>query len=177
AGYVVEEIEPPGLARSTEIIQQIADTEMTHYLPGMLPMMSEEGQSYLQTLVADMVCDLPTYMNAIAERHRIARDWSLFMQRYPLVLGPVSAMQPFKTGYDVAGSGELKRFIQSIKLTEICNLLGLPGIAVPVGVDDGLPQGVQLVGPRFHEDLCFDAAEVIEQHCGVLTPVDPAMSQ
>jgi amidase len=44
---------------------------------------------------------------------------------------------------------------------------------VPAGVADGLPQVVQVIGPRFREDLCLDAAEAIEAACGVLTPIDP----
>ena len=33
------------------------------------------------------------------------------------------------------------------------NILGLPSCAVPVGADGGLPQGVQLIGGRYREDL------------------------
>jgi amidase len=54
------------------------------------------------------------------------------------------------------------------------NLLGLPAVAVPVGCEGGLPQAVQVIGPRFREDLCLDAAEAIEQRTGPPnTPVDP----
>ena len=42
----------------------------------------------------------------------------------------------------------------------------------PVGVTDGLPQSVQLIGPRYREDLCLDAAEAIEARLGVPTPID-----
>ena len=38
-------------------------------------------------------------------------------------------------------------------------VLGLPAMAVPTGVADGLPVGVQIVGPRFREDLVLAAAE------------------
>jgi hypothetical protein len=37
----------------------------------------------------------------------------------------------------------------------------------------GLPQGVQIIGPRFREDLCLDAAAAIEERTEPLTPVDP----
>jgi amidase len=33
--------------------------------------------------------------------------------------------------------------------------------------------GVQLLGPRFREDLVLDAGEVIEARAGLLTPIDP----
>jgi len=51
------------------------------------------------------------------------------------------------------------------------NLLGLPSCAVPVGCDDGLPQGVQLIGARFREDLVLDAAQAIEDRAPILTPI------
>ncbi len=42
------------------------------------------------------------------------------------------------------------------------NILGLPSCAAVVGRDDNLPQGVQLIGARFREDLLLDAARAIE---------------
>jgi amidase len=53
------------------------------------------------------------------------------------------------------------------------NALELPAVAVPVGVRDGLPQVVQLIGRRYREDLCLDAAAALEERLGVLTPIDP----
>jgi amidase len=173
AGYVIEEVDPPSVEESTAIIQQIADMEMKSYLPNMIPMISEETRIFLEGLIGDTAPDLPTYMKAIAKRYKIAQEWELFMKQYPLVLGPVSTLQPFEVGYDLAGPEQLNQFIRSMGLTEICNLLGLPSVAIPVQVVDGLPQGVQLIGPRYHEDLCFDAAEIIEQQQGVFTPIEP----
>ena len=48
------------------------------------------------------------------------------------------------------------------------NLLALPAAAVPTGLTDGVPMGVQIVGQRFREDLCLDAAQAIETRVGVL---------
>jgi amidase len=53
------------------------------------------------------------------------------------------------------------------------NILGLPSCAVPVGCDDGLPQGVQLIGRRFREDLLLDAAQAVEDRAPALTPIEP----
>ena len=173
AGYVIEEIDPPSVGESTQIIQHISVMEIKSYLPEMLSIISQEAKTFLERIIGDTEPDLPTYMKAIAERHRIAHEWNLFMERYPLVLGPVSTLQPLEVGYDLAGPEQLNHFIRSIMLTEICNLLGLPSVAIPIQVVGGLPQGVQLIGPRYHEDLCFDAAEIIEQQQGVFTPIEP----
>ena len=53
------------------------------------------------------------------------------------------------------------------------NALGLPAIALPVGTGGGLPQSVQVIGPRYREDLCLDAAAALEDRGGVATPADP----
>jgi amidase len=42
-----------------------------------------------------------------------------------------------------------------------------------VGASGGLPQGVQIIGPRYREDLCLYAAQAIEDRFGILTPIDP----
>jgi amidase len=46
-------------------------------------------------------------------------------------------------------------------------------LAVPIGQHNGQPQGVQIYGPKFREDICLDAGEVIEAHEGVRSPIDP----
>jgi amidase len=60
-----------------------------------------------------------------------------------------------------------------MRMAMAVNTLGLPAVAVPVGVANGLPQVVQVIGPRYREDLCLDAAQSIEERFGVLTPIDP----
>ena len=64
--------------------------------------------------------------------------------------------------------------IRTMRMAMAVNLLGLPAVAVPVGVAEGLPQAVQVIGPAFREDLCLDAAQAIEDRLGILTPIDPA---
>jgi amidase len=52
------------------------------------------------------------------------------------------------------------------------NALGLPGVALPVGVADGLAQAAQVIGARCLEDLCLDAAAAVEDRAGSITPID-----
>jgi amidase len=52
-------------------------------------------------------------------------------------------------------------------------LLGLGGLAVPVGRHGALRTGVQIIPARFREDLALGAGEVIEAAEGVVPPIDP----
>ncbi len=45
----------------------------------------------------------------------------------------------------------------------IANLTGVPGVSVPVGLDDGLPVGLQLLGAWGQDALLLDAAEALER--------------
>ena len=59
-------------------------------------------------------------------------------------------------------------------LTVPVNLAGLPGISIPSGLSEGLPVGLQLVGPAFSENRILQAAHALEQSIG-FDPVPPAL--
>lgn len=52
------------------------------------------------------------------------------------------------------------------------NLLGLPAVALPMGVVDGLPTGVQIYADRWREDPCPKAAAIIEAQVEPIMPID-----
>jgi aspartyl-tRNA(Asn)/glutamyl-tRNA(Gln) amidotransferase subunit A len=45
-------------------------------------------------------------------------------------------------------------------------MAGLPGLNVPCGLSDGLPVGVQLIGPQFSENRLFEVGHALEQAIG-----------
>ncbi len=77
-------------------------------------------------------------------------------------------MPPFAQGEDLQGDDRVKRMLDEQSMLYGVNLLGLPAAAVPTGLADGVPVGVQIIGPRLREDLCLDAAQAIENRVGVL---------
>jgi amidase len=116
--------------------------------------------------------DLPAYMRALAQRAKHVRHWMLFLERYPIVVGPVSTEPPFVVGFDTADVATSQRVFTAQRLLVGVNLLGLPAVSVPSGSVDGVPLGVQVIAGRYREDLALDAAEAIEAQCGLATPVD-----
>jgi amidase len=105
-------------------------------------------------------------------RDSLLRAWGEFQETHPLVVAPVCTDIPFEAGTDL-DDGRVAETIRSMRMTSAVNALGLPALALPVGIGDGLPQAVQVIGPRYREDLCLEAATALEGRVGIITPIDP----
>jgi amidase len=177
AGYEVVEADPPAVAETTNLWLYLVGAELrTLIIPALQPLLGADAHKFLDLVLAPIpAADLAGYMGALAVRNSHARNWSQFFNNYDVILGPVSTMQPFEPGFDLSGSESALQVAMSLGLVVTCNLLGLPAAVVPVGVADGLPQAVQIIGPRYQEAACLDAVEAIEAALGVITPIDPVV--
>jgi amidase len=114
------------------------------------------------------------YMDALQKRNTLVRAWNLFLEQYPVLICPVSAETPFPDLLDVASPEGFERVIEA-QLTQVgLPFVGLPGLTVTTGVNNGVPCGAQLVAGRFREDILFAAGAEIEARSPRITPVDPA---
>ena len=175
AGYAVEEIEPPDVEGVAATWATICVNEMRHVTQ---PWIRKYGGAAINrsldlTLAAVSDVGLDGYMKALALRAKYIRDWTLFMERYPLVVGPVSTEPPFEIGFDTTSAERHAEVTRAQRLLVAVNLLGFPAVSVPTGVAGGLPLGVQVIGARYREDLCLDAAEAIEAQRPLPTPIEP----
>ena len=175
AGYAVEEVEPPDVAGVAACWSAIVVNEMRHVTQ---PYIRKHGGVDINRSLDFMLAgtpdvDLGGYVKAMGERTRHLRDWMLFLERYPLVVGPVSTEPPFEVGFDTTTAARAAEASRAQRLLVAVNLLGLPAVAVPTGRAGHVPLGVQVIGSRYREDLCLDAAEVIEARHGLPTPIDP----
>jgi Asp-tRNA(Asn)/Glu-tRNA(Gln) amidotransferase A subunit family amidase len=86
---------------------------------------------------------------------------------YDVILSPVDAGPAPLHGRAPAGIAqeEYLRY-EAFDYCHIYAVAGLPSAAVPVGVDEGLPIGVQLAAPAFREDLALAAATLLEAELG-----------
>lgn len=175
AGYVVEEIAPPALAEAYDLwLKQVLTELQLALVPMLEPVAGPDALRFLRLAAeASPALDYAGYIASFAQRNAVARAWSEFQAQTPLILGPVCTQPPFPVGHDLVSAEQTLAIARSFRLTVAVNLLGLPSAAVPAGMGGGLPQGVQLIGPRFREDLCLDAAQAIEERLGLLTPIDP----
>jgi amidase len=174
AGYVVEEVLPPDMERGVELWHLICVTDV---FSGLWPQMQKMGDpdgiaSMKGWLELHQPVDLPTYVAALTEREGLLLRWMTFFQQWPLVILPTLADLPPRQVADVEPDGQ-KKILESMRPALLAPLLGLPGLAVPVGSHGKLRTGVQIMAMRNREDLCLDAGEVIEAAEGVVTPIDP----
>jgi amidase len=175
AGYELEEVEPPSIDVAARTLLQMLSTPDVHAMwqeaGALLP---EEAHRFLRDFYAAAGdIDPVAALRAFGARQSLLRAWGDFLEDRPLILGPISSDPPFPAGQADLAPGAVRDTIRGLRLTLAVNALGLPAVAVPVGIGGGLPQAVQLIGPRYREDLCLDAAQALEERLGIITPIDP----
>lgn len=173
AGWQVEEVTPPELARVNEIWTRVLGLDLQNRLPLLTPIMSEGAVGMLMRFLDAFDLAATSGTELYSERDRLAVAWSAFFQEYPLVIGPTWADLPFLHDADIDPETGIETFQRRLQFITPGNLLGLPAVALPMGVVDGLPTGVQIYADRWREDLCLDAAGLIEARVGHITPIDP----
>lgn len=111
------------------------------------------------------------YLQAQKVRTLIKRDFELaFHAGVDAILTPATPSSAFGIADEDLASDPVKMYLNDI-FTVTVNMAGLPGIAVPGGLDHkGLPLGLQLIGKPFEEETLFKTAHVIEQAAGRFTP-------
>ena len=118
--------------------------------------------------------DAAAFSKALVRRATLAREWLLFLEKYAVVVMPVSGELPFPDHLDRKDDASFAR-VWKAQLTQIAiPFMGLPGLTVTTGLVGRVPVGVQVVSGRYREDLCLAAGEAIEAGGVPASPVDPA---
>ncbi len=94
------------------------------------------------------------YLKAQQVRQLIAGEFRAAFQRVDLLIGPTTPTPAFGIGAKI--DDPVTMYLNDI-YTIGANLAGLPAISAPCGFVDGLPMGVQLIGPHFAEGRLLNA--------------------
>jgi amidase len=174
AGYVVEELEPPSIDVAAKNLLAMLNTPdiraMWQMASHMLPADTMRFLSAFYEVAGDP--DPVTTVQSFVVRQSLLRAWGEFQETHPLIVAPIFTDVPFEADTDL-DDGRVAETIRGMRMAMAVNALGLPAVALPVGIGDGLPQSVQVIGPRYREDLCLDAAAALEDRVGIITPIDP----
>ena len=170
-GWSVEEVEAPEVERVYEIWGTVLNSGMLDAMPD--EMFKEETAVYLKLFSEPFINNGISLDEALLERRRLRRLWSSFLTDYTVCIGPTWSNLPWPIDTDldpIKGDSALK---ESFIFIAPGNCLGIPSVALPMGVADGLPTGIQIYSELYREDLCLLAAELIEQERDCPTPIDP----
>jgi aspartyl-tRNA(Asn)/glutamyl-tRNA(Gln) amidotransferase subunit A len=106
------------------------------------------------------------YNRARKVRALIKRDFeTVFAEGVDAILTPATPSAAFGLG-EMADADPVQMYLNDV-FTVTVNLAGLPGIAVPAGLDrQGLPLGLQLIGRPWEEGCLLNHAYVLERAAG-----------
>jgi amidase len=179
AGYIVEEVELPLFAEAHKLWHLLCMEDFRQVMP-LVEQFGDEGirQSAKNFFAAGEEWWGPApqpsdILSGYTRRGALIVQLQQFLEKYPLLLLPNSAEQAFEQDADIASIERAHRVVAAQWPMMSVAVFGVPAISVPTSVAGGLPVGVQMVGRKFREDTLFDAAEILEAHATISTPIDP----
>ena len=170
-GWEVEEVNAPETERIYEIYHKII-------FSGVLDQMPEgafkpETADYLLRFEKLFPQNDMNLDQALLERRRLRRLWSTFLTNYQACIGPTWPNRPWPIDTDLDPDIGIQTLKESQIFISPGNCLGLPSVALPMEVHDGLPTGIQIYSELYREDLCLAVAEMIQDEVPCPTPIDP----
>lgn len=99
------------------------------------------------------------YLKALKVRKLLKEDFDQAFAKCDVIAAPSASGAAFKFG---AFSDPLSLYMEDICTVPV-NLVGAPSISIPVGFHDGMPLGMQLIGPTLGEERILNAAYAFEQ--------------
>lgn len=121
--------------------------------PGLAAVISNGGQN-----------SALDYLAASNHRNEIAIEMNRFHTATDLLITPAVAIPAFDAGRDVPDGWADERWPSWAPFSFVFNLTGQPGAVVPCGfTPDGLPVGLQIIGPKYADALVLRAARAYER--------------
>jgi aspartyl-tRNA(Asn)/glutamyl-tRNA(Gln) amidotransferase subunit A len=103
------------------------------------------------------------YGQAQKVRTVLIREHAAAFERFDVLVSPTSPSVAFELGAKTANP--LAMYLSDLLTIPSC-MAGLPGLNIPCGLSEGLPVGLQLIGPQFAENTLFRVGHALEQAIG-----------
>lgn len=185
-GALVERVDPPMLterdpveafhtlwfAGAAKVLEQLPEERFQQLDPGLRDICAQgAGVTALE------------YLGAVRTREALGVAMGRFHETWDLLVTPSVPVPPFEAGREVpssAGNAERSDAEKSTRWTSWApfsypfNMTQQPALSLPCGLADGLPVGVQLVGPRHADARVLRAAHAMESAgvgCGQRPPM------
>lgn len=173
AGYEVEEVDADRLFRRLrDLTHRLVFEQVLRQWPEQIP---EGGEILRRGIIgakllserlfgAGYELTLQDYLDGLALRGELIVELQELLERFPLILTPVSSQPPFARNEDQwAGDERRLEMADVIWPMESIPIAEVPALAVPTGhVWNGVPLGVQLIARRFAENDLFEAGRIVQ---------------
>lgn len=145
--------------------------------------LSEEKKKHFKPTLREnlkfgMELDSKSIFSSCVARTKIFTNVMTFLQRFDVLACPVVGLraQDVEIEYPNSVNGKpVKNYLDWLNFTFLSTTVGLPSISLPAGfTQDGMPVGIQLIGPNRGEDKLLRVARSMELALGLSSlPIDP----
>ena len=172
--YIATLMQLLGAGTPPEVVQQMIDAGAA----------SEPG-SYLTRRTRALKMRHSEYLSVVDQRERLCLRWQEFFSRYDVLICPVFPIVSYPHDHRGAEapdpliayearrmmvSGQASPYFDGLKWPAVATVADLPSTAVPTGrMVDGMPMGVQLIGPAFEDRTPLRLAQLLEEALGGCT--------
>lgn len=176
AGMQVQEVTLPEVERCIAVWGALLFTEtQAIYEDFLRAHTSQDLQTWIDGFTRTFQCqDLRGYIQGMSERANLQRLWAGLWDSVDCLIMPTSLIPPFENDLDFKDPSQAPALIHAQAPLYVVNLLGLPSLALPTHVADGLPMGVQIVGPMHDDDKVLATGILLEAHLGRILGEMPA---
>jgi aspartyl-tRNA(Asn)/glutamyl-tRNA(Gln) amidotransferase subunit A len=174
-GARVEKVDPP--------VGRPGDLFARHWFPAaarLIEKLPAGARAKLDPGLAAMAGQGAAFSRAELQDAALERgELGVAMQRFltadhDLLVTPAMALPAFATGMEHPDPGRADRWSDWAGFSYPFNLTQQPAISVPAGfTGDGLPVGLQIVGPKYADALVLRVARAFEAACPQPMPAEP----
>jgi amidase len=175
----------PDLSASARVYAQLLNAVLSARLPedqyqelrAAAEKIPSDDQSFIAELARGAVMSHRDWLRADFARQGLKQQWRVLFCDFDVVICPPAATPAFRhdpstpqEARTMAVGDEEYPYLHQLAWAELATTSGLPATVIPIGVTDGLPIGVQIIGPEFEDRTPLAFARAVEREFGGFKP-------
>ena len=176
AGFELTNERPPGVESGSrlwiDLFSRATTEDLREFYSGSESLAGPQARRVLESMRQPEPEDVQRFQKVLKERNHLREELVTWMKTTPLIVAPVGATVAFPHDTQKVNiEGESVSVFRSFSYSQTVNVFDLPSVVVRAGqAGEGLPVGVQIIGPPFQEDLVLAAARIVEETTGGWQP-------
>jgi amidase len=175
----------PDLAASARLYVRLLNAVMSARLPedrhqemrAAIEKIPADDQTVIAEFARGAVISHREWLRADFARQGLKQQWRGLFRDFDVVICPPAATPAFRHDQStpeearkIAVDGKEFPYLHQLLWAELATTCGLPATVIPVGLSEGLPIGVQIIGPEYEDRTPLAFARLVEREFGGFTP-------